>query len=440
MSINEYIDKFIQNQGFIDQKVKILLAVSGGLDSMVMLHVMSSTDVEIGVATINYKLREHSDIESQMVVDYCSSQKLPLHLYECALDEQKSMISSNLQEKARNIRYEYFDHILKENGYTHLMTAHHRDDTIEGLFLSINRGSGLDGISVMKEVKGHLLRPLLNFSKSELLEYANLHEVSYEEDESNAGNQYDRNYIRNEIIPKIEMRFPFFRSSAHLSLSNLTNAASLLNHLVELSKDKYLEENEDGITIKCLDQIKDFPGARTYLFKLISQYGYNAVQSDEILESESTGALWKSASHVATKYHDKLIVKNICSSEFDDIVISHSGIFEMYNGHKLEISKQKKVLFEKSKSIEYIDGDLVQYPLTVRRWKHGDRMCPLGMKGNSKKIQDILTDEKINRLDKEKCLVLCSRDKIIWLMNIRLDNRFKVKKETTSFMKLQYKF
>lgn len=439
MSINEYIDKFIQNHWLNTSKVKILLAVSGGLDSMVLLHVLSQSEVNFGVATINYKLREKANVETQLVIDFCKKQEIDHHLHICSPEEQKVMKLSNLQEKARKIRYNFFESLIINKGYTHLMTAHHSDDILEGLFLSLNRGSGLRGMSPMQEVSNNLLRPLLRFSKEQLENYSFSHSVPFEEDESNKTNDYDRNYIRNEIIPRLEKRLPSFKKSASQSLEHLSNANQLLQHFIKNAKNELVSMTNDEVVIKDISKIKNTPGSKTLLYSLISPYGFNSNHCQEILESQSTGALWNTQEYRAIIQSNDLIINKVDENSNPFQLIEGEGKHELARGTHLEIKRVKKVLFEKSKNIEYIDGQLIKFPLTLRSWRPGDRMYPYGMNGQSKKIKDILTGAKINRLDKEKCMVLCSDDKIVWLVNIRLDDRFKVSKHSKSFLKLHYK-
>lgn len=438
MSINGYIRKFIQKEKLNSQKVKLLLAVSGGLDSMVLLHLMHHSGVELGVATVNYKLRSHADVECECVVTYCEKHTIPHFLYSCIVTEQEDLKKSNLQEKARDIRYSFFQEVMSKNYFTHLMTAHHADDVIEGFLLALNRGSGLDGLSPMAESESGILRPLLKFTKKELHEYALSHDLRYEEDESNLTNDYDRNYLRNEIIPAIEDRFSSFKKSALHSTENIADSKRLLDYLVHEQKNHFIKRSEEGIEITNIHKIREIPGRTTLLLMFIKEFGYNGTQCAEMLESNITGAIWQSNDYMATLHENSIIIRPLKGDELLPLVINGLGEYNIDNSSKLIIKKVDEVLFEKSKNIEYVDGTNLKFPLTMRRWEPGDKMKPIGMNGQSKKIQDLLTDAKINRLDKKKSMLLCSNDKVVWLVNIRLDDRFKVDRDTSNYIKLQY--
>ena len=437
MSINDYIGKFIQKEELLSTKTKVLLAVSGGVDSMVMLHLMSGSDTKIGVATINYKLRDESDQESKLVAKYCNQYDIPFHPYIVSEGEKSNLKSGNLQSKARDIRYNFFDTLMINYGYTHIMTAHHKDDKIEGFFLSLLRGAGLDGLTNLVESKGQLLRPFLKHNKSELLSFANTHSIPYMNDKSNFENDYDRNFVRNDVLPIIERRFAEYGNSISQSIDHLTDANALLQHLVNEKKNAYLSKDQRYIMLHHFSSIKTIPGAITFLHMIIKKYGFNSTQVRDMLSSEETGALFYTATYVAIIDRDRLIIRERKHELVEEATIDNFGNYTLSDGSILKIEEVKKAALNKSVHIEYFDLNKVSFPLTVRRWKSGDRFCPLGMNGRTKKVQDVLTDAKINRFEKEEVRVVMSADQIIWLVNYRMDERYKLPSVPSKILRIE---
>ena len=231
---------------------------------------------------------------------------------------------------------------MQENRYSHLMTAHHSDDIIEGFFLSLKRSSGLNGLSGMKEISGNHLRPFLTFSKKDLRIYADLHQVASEEDESNALNTYDRNFIRNEIIPKLEARFPTFKKSILSSIFHIADANQLLNHLINKEKDHYYQKNYQGCLINNIDKMIETAGAKTLLFQMVKDYGFNPAQTGEMLDFHQNSPLWVSMDYEATIHNKQLIIKRIDLRSFNEIIIKEPQNVVLPNGDILSLEVVKR--------------------------------------------------------------------------------------------------
>jgi len=435
MSLNDYICKFIQKEAILSGNKKVLLAVSGGVDSMVLLHLIMAQKIDFGVAHVNYKLRVQSDDEEKLLNCYCADRNIALHIYVASREQMDDLKSGNLQSKARTIRYSFFEKVMIEHGYTHLMTAHHMDDEIEGFFLNLFRGAGLQGLSGMVESGHQLLRPLLKITKEELLRYAQQNQVSYLQDESNFDSTYDRNFIRNEILPIVKQRFPHYQKTVSKSLENLKSTNELLNYFSQNEKIKYVSCNDKITVLDHFNELKRIPGCETFLLLIVKEFGFNRADVHDMLNAQSTGSLFISDSHEALFDRGRLLIKRRKKSEWTDITILEYGRYIISDNQFLRLEEVYSYNGEThKKNCEYFDLEKLKFPIKIRHWEPGDRFCPLGVHGQSRKVKDYLTDEKISRFEKSEIKVAESRGEIIWVLGCRMDDRFKITDETSRIL------
>jgi len=437
MSINDKVGKFIQKQGLLSTNAKVLVAVSGGVDSMVLLAVLTQLDFEIGVASVNYRLRKESDAEIELVKNYCIQKELPFYSYTSSKSEQESLKSGNLQDKARKIRYAFFDSIKEDHGYNYLLTGHHQDDSVEGFFLGLLRGAGLAGLTSLIS-KASTLRPLISCSKDDIINYAKKYDVPFMHDRSNYQNEYDRNYIRNEVIPVIEKRFLGGTSSIVKSISHLADTNKLLNYLCEKEIANYISYDDPYVRINRFSEIRNLPGNTTFLHLAIKDYGFTSSQIEDILETNTIGAMFHTDTHEALFDRDCLVLRKKVSLELETLILDGVGTYEIGKNEmiKVDIGYEKEV--SHAENVGHFCREKIKFPLVIRKWKFGDRFYPLGMKGKSKKVQDLLTDLKLSRFEKENVRVVCSDKQIIWVINHRIDERFKITEASKEIVRVQF--
>lgn len=437
MSLNEHIHKFIQKESLLSRDTKILLAVSGGVDSMVLLNLMNGFRISLGVGHVNYKLRTQSDKEEELVKEYCDEREIEIHPYVLSEVQIEALRKGNLQDKARKIRYNFFGTVMKEFSYTHIMTAHHLDDRIEGLFLGLLRSSGLHGLSGMEASEGNLLRPLLNISKEDILAYAKINGVPFLHDKTNFASFYDRNFIRNETLPKLKSRFPDYQKSIKKSLENLNDTRELLDYFIKSETIKYVRIMRNEIIIDHLERIKSMPGASTFLYLLVKKFNFNRADVSDMIKAYKVGAQFASKSHRAVLDRDRIVIRKKTEREKASFHINKFGIHKFRDNQSISMELVDSFDQEKGESCEYFDGDKISFPIEIRYWQAGDRFCPLGMNGKSKKVKYFLTDLKISRLEKEEVKVAVSEDEIVWVIGYRMDDRFKVTPQTSRILKME---
>ena len=418
----------------------ILVAASGGIDSTVLLQLLHELDYDCVVAHCNFNLRnEESDSDEQFVKELAEKYKLFFvsKSFETSLYAEKKGIS--IQMAARELRYDFFEKVRKENHCKVIATAHHADDNIETFFINLVRGTGIKGLSGIPVKAGNIVRPLLFATRNEIEQYAKLQKINWRSDSSNLLNKYTRNKLRNQILPLFDEIKPGFRN---ILLRNIEHFHDTNNLLKELLKDKLnnlVTQKKDSILVS-IEEIKSIQSGKTILYEIISNYGFNPKQIENIWQSlnSESGKMFYSKNYSLNKDRKHIIISPVEEKNqekrfyIDDATEWISEPFEMsiektswYKGD--EISHDPKLVF--------IDSALVEFPLIIRRWMPGDYFQPFGMKG-FKKLSDFFIDQKISKTEKENSWVLESSNRIIWLVGQRLDDRFKITTKTLEIFKL----
>lgn len=440
MSLSEEVVKFIEKENLFGHSDHLLVAVSGGVDSMVLLQILHNQGFKVSVAHVNYKLRDiDSDRDYELVKAYCDNNKLTFHFYPLSDEEKHNLKRGNLQEKARKIRHQWFRTLMEQHSYQYLCTAHHKNDQIETFFLNSIRGSGLVGLTSMSAIKNEIRRPLLPWFKSQITTYAHDNKIHFRTDQTNLESTYDRNYLRNEILEKVYARFE--KSKAGLAKTNeiLNDEKLLLEYLVSKSQSKWVTVQDDIVKIGPITELRKVSGTRTLLFRYLTPYGYNVSTVDDILSShEHNGALFLSDSHEAVVHDSFLFIRSKEVQKITDQSIKGTGIWETET-HMLNIRKVNHKEWSTEPNKELIDLDKVEFPLTLRSYQEGDRFYPIGMRGRSKLLSDYFVDKKLMTFDKEKVKLLCTKDQIIWVVGYRLDDRYKVTDNTTNIGEISWK-
>ncbi len=419
---------------------KFLLALSGGVDSMVLANAMLELKIPFSVAHCNYRLRDiESDKDADFIRSFCHANNLTLYLKIHPINKNNT---SNIQEIAREIRHEYFKFLMDKHHYTNVILAHHSEDRIESFMLNLSRGSGLKGLSTMHLQNQAILRPLLNTKKSELLEYAKIRGIPWREDSSNSESYYSRNYIRHHILPLFNKLNTSFIDNAKKALNHLEFAENLLKSYREIWEENHIKQTNQGIEILISNSLEDY-----FLFEYLAEKGFHANTIEDIKKNlEDTGSIFESHSQWKAYIDRGKII--LCSKWNGHEKTSEIQIFENERMIFIEDSYIKfqklelKSLIESIKNNQdnqvYFDFDKLKFPLKIRNWKAGDKMDPLGMNGQMKKIQDILSNRKVSRIQKEKTYVVESNEKIIWLVNHCISESVKVTANTDFIYSMNY--
>lgn len=427
--------EYIEENHLIKNQNLILLGVSGGIDSVVMLHLFQKTGLRFAVAHCNFQLRGNdANADEQLVEQLANDCNVPYHAILFNTKAYANRYGISIQMAARQLRYQWFDDLCAKHNYQAVAIAHNSDDVIETLFINLARGTGIHGITGIKTKQGNIIRPLLFASRQMIEDYCNKHNLVFREDSSNKETKYSRNKIRHRIIPEFEQINPNFRKNILQNINHFADAEMIYKTEIENKRKQCLLIKENRILIK-IDKIKDLHPLQTYLFEFLQPYGFdNKITNSigEALHSES-GKRFYSDTHQLIKDRKHLIIEPITEN-------NDKKEKEIQNSTKKIIIGQYQLTFEKmewkNKSVPlckpneaYIDYNKLQFPLTVRYWQAGDFFLPLGMT-KRKKLSDFFIDQKINILDKAKTPVLCSGKDIVWVINNRIDNRFKITPET----------
>jgi tRNA(Ile)-lysidine synthase len=417
-----------------------LLAVSGGVDSMSMIHLFYEAGLTFGVAHCNFSLRgEESNLDHQLVKMYCKQLKIPFH--EMVFDTQKVSDEQHLsiQETARNLRYNWFHKLLQENCYDYVATAHHRDDNVETVLFNLIRGTGIKGLKGIPFQNNSIIRPLLFADKESLIQYAKLNQIPYRNDSSNAKNTYSRNKIRNEVIPLLkDVNIEAVKHIHQLSEHSYA-ISSIIDQHIEQLRSQIVEQQSSQIVIDCSSIVNNKLIA-FYLYELLLPYNYNATQITAIcnsLKSSKTGSQFFSKNHTATINRSKIIVQQTTALTATSITLEKDDYTEFRIGLNTFIATIEPMQNgqEYEPGILYLDAALLSFPLTIRRWENGDSFSPLGMKGK-KKISDFLIDKKVSLPDKENTFVIISNNTLIAVLNHQIDDSMKATKSTEYILRI----
>ena len=417
---------------------RILLAVSGGVDSMVMLDLFLKSGIEVGVAHCNFQLRGNDSLEDEeFVTEIAMKTATPLYMVRFHTSEYAQANGLSIQMAARQLRYDWFERIRKEHDYNFIATAHHKDDVLEGFFLNLLRKTGIGGLHGIRPKSNYLIRPMLFASKAEILQYAENQKIMYREDCTNQDDHYLRNYIRHHIIPAFKQLKSNFADTLSDSISIISKQELVYkNHIQEVAKS-LINNTLQGVELS-IEAIKKLPFPDVYLFEILSLFGYNESQIVAIVQclDEKEEKIFYSASHQLLKGRKSLIVKLIENEIPQEIIIEKPDCkLFMQCGITIEIVPNlPNFPFENNPNTAYFDLDKLTFPLVLRTWKQGDFFFPFSGKGK-KKISDLFTDAKLNSLEKKNAKLLCNSNKdIVWVVGMRSDNRYKVTEKTKKIL------
>jgi tRNA(Ile)-lysidine synthase len=412
---------------------KCILACSGGLDSVVLAHLFNVAGVDFDIAHCNFQLRgSESDGDEQFVRTLAISLTKKIHVTKFDTNSYVLNNKVNIQVAARELRYAWFAEIMQDNVIDTLVTAHHADDNLETFVINLSRGTGIEGLTGIPEKTDTISRPLLPFSRTQILEYAEAENLTWREDKSNNDTKYLRNKIRQEIIPLLKELHPTFLDNFNMTSSYLSDSNQLLNNHVELLRSRCFESTADGIRISIAELMVLRP-LKGYLHALLKNYGFTAWDDIEKLLKGISGKEVRSKTHRLLKDREYLLLAEL-KAENDAQYVIQEGQSEVETPFYMNITEVVE-LIEVGKNILYLDKVTLNYPLTVRKWEKGDYFYPFGMSGK-KKLSKYFKDEKIDVLSKEKQWLLCSGDAIVWVIGKRADQRFSVTAKTKQILKL----
>ena len=416
------------------EKGKCLLTISGGIDSVVLAYLCKSSQLHFSLAHCNFNLRgEESDADEVFIKQLAEQLEVEVFTqsFQTELYAKDHQLSTQLA--ARELRYRWFYELAEEKAFDYILTAHHVNDSLETYLLNTTRGTGLNGLTGIPEVNGKIVRPLLSFSREQIQQYAQEHEIEWREDSSNASDKYFRNKIRHHIIPQLTEENSNLLQSFQQTQQNLQDAANLLEDYTTILFSRLVEEINGKYFLNVHD-LKQTPHTKAVLFQLLNSFGFTEWNDVYQLLEAQTGKQVFSKTHRLVRDREVLILDEFLKNSEEIIAIEKEQTTIEWEDKKISVENVKEMQ-EFSQNIAYLPAQKIKYPLILRKWKAGDRFQPFGMKGK-KKLSDFLKDEKLSPLEKENTWVLISDKKIAWVVGHRTDERFKIEPNTTTILKL----
>jgi tRNA(Ile)-lysidine synthase len=445
MNLPEYFKNYISKNNLFQQKDKLLLAVSGGIDSVVLCELCKQDKFNFVIAHCNFQLRgEESEQDEQFVKELGGKYSVEVLVKRFDTEKYAKDNKVSIQVAARKLRYAWFNELLTPNSGlqtpNYLLTAHHLDDNIETMLMNLFKGTGISGLRGMLPKQGKIVRPLLFAKKDELLAFARENDLKWVEDSSNESDKYSRNYIRHQLVPLIEKIYPEAENNLADNFQRFRDTEELYKQAIELHKQKLVEQKGNEFHIPVL-KLKKLSPVHTIVYEIVKDFGFHPAQVNEIISlvDSETGKYVASSSHRVIKNRNWLIIAPVATEEAGNILIE-KGVKQVQfavGGLQLDSISARDCQLPTANSIALFDENEIKFPLLLRQWKQGDYFYPLGMK-KKKKLARFFIDQKLSKTEKEKVWVLEMDKKIIWVMGHRIDDRFKVMEKTKKSLKITF--
>ena len=416
-----------------------VIAISGGVDSVVLAHLYSKMNLNFALAHCNFNLRgEESNADEDFVLELADQFDVEVFVQNFDTQAYADENKRSIQMAARELRYDWFNELAQQLEFDYILTAHHADDNLETFLINFTRGTGLNGLTGIPMVNEMVIRPLLPFSRALIETYATENNISWREDSSNATRKYLRNKLRHEVVPILKEINPQLLDSFQNTIDNLNDTSDIVEESLDaVLKRAIVTINNDGITLKA-SQFKKLNNPKAYLFEMFKDYGFTQWNDILRLLDAESGKHVLSNSHRLIKHREYLILTDLKSLINETVTLSaddvQNGILETPIGQFT--FEDVESISKTSKNTIYVDKYKLSFPLELRLWKEGDSFHPLGMSGR-KKISKYLKDEKLSLVEKENIWVLTSNNELVWVVGRRGDSRFCVNPKTDSILKIE---
>ncbi len=440
----ELLQEFLQynkNKNLFQTKDKLLLAVSGGVDSVVLCALCKQAGYDFAIAHCNFKLRgAASDRDEKFVQQLAASYNVVFYVKNFDTATIAATTKKSIEETARELRYNWFETLCAENTFQYILTAHHTDDNIETVMMHFFRGTGIKGLRGIVPKQGKIVRPLLFARKNELEDFTKSNQLSFVTDHTNAENDYTRNYFRNTILPMVSECYPEAKENILKNIQRFTEIEKLYRQALEVHIKKLVEAKGNEIHIPVLKLLKTIP-LKTVVYEIIKEYGFTAHQANEVvaLLNSETGKYIQSATHRIIKNRNWLIIAPVQNTQAKNILIEEKDNRIVFEAGELHFQKLPSLKGELSTDscVALLDVAEITFPLLLRKWKQGDYFYPLGMQ-KKKKLNRFLTDIKLSLPQKENTWVIEMNKKIVWIVGKRIDDRFKVTASAINLLQINY--
>ena len=412
---------------------RFFIAVSGGIDSMVLVDLFLKLEYEFSILHCNFQLRgEESEAETQFLRDFCKANQIHYIFRYFDTNQYAEVHKLSTQLAARELRYNWFQEKLNKNKFQYLLTAHHADDNLETFIINLSRRSGLEGLTGIPKQNDYIIRPLLPFTRDEILGYAKENKLTWKEDSSNASDKYLRNKIRHQIVPILKELHPTFLGNFQKTQEFLNESQTFIEDEVNLKYNDVVQEEENKKVIS-IEKLLELQNWKTYLYHWLKPYKFTAWNDIYDLVHAHSGKQVFSENYTLLKDRQTLLLFKLETQSESYSFSKDENTLKV----PLKIAKSKvDSISNPSKHVIFVDGDKLSFPLEIRKWNAGDVFYPSGMQGK-KKLSKFYKDEKYSLLDKENQWLLCSNNEIVWVIGKRADERFIATETTHNIIKIQ---
>jgi len=439
--LQQTIINFIENKQLFQKNTPLILAVSGGVDSIVMLDFLHQTKFNVkALAHANFQLRgEESEEDMKFVKDLAVNYDLPCFIKYFDTIQEAKQAGESIQMAARRLRYDWLKELLEETKASYILTAHHLDDNLETVLLNLIRGTGWAGLHGILPKQGNIIRPLLIFKKKELLAYAKHRELKWREDSSNAETKYKRNFLRLEVMPLLKQLNPDLENTFQQSLKKIIGVEKVFEAITQEKKDKFFEQKGKDIFIS-LKILEELTSPIEQLYVMLQEFGFSYPQIENLVQtarSESGRGVF-SQNYQIVKDRKAWVLSPLSKTFMEIISLNEEDnsyentLFSLFCEN---IKKEEDFEILPNKNIAYLDYDKLKFPLKLRQWQEGDYFQPLGMKGR-KKISDFLIDLKTPVSIKHRTFVLISGGSIVWVVGKRIAQKYAISSSTKRVFKI----
>lgn len=432
--------KYIAEEKLFTHLDKLLVGVSGGIDSVVLTHLINRLGNDFAIAHCNFNLRDaESDGDESFVKEIAESYGVNCYTVSFPTADYSMEKGISIEMAARELRYTWFEKIRKENGFDKIVVAHHLDDVLETFILNLSRGTGIRGLSGIKVISGKVIRPLLIATRAEIEQYAQENELDFRFDSSNDDLHYRRNKVRHQVLPLLEEMNPSFRANLHRTIQNLAVTEKVYLDRIEEIRKLIVKPERNWTTLDKGKLLLQQP-FKVYLFEMVKPYGFNAATSDQIADSLNSisGNQFFSPTHRLIVDREKLIITPIEPTNMELYYVERDQDM-VYDPFEMKITIETHLpgyKIPRENHIAVFDLDKINFPLVIRKWQQGEYFRPLGM-SDFKKVSNYFIDEKFSIPEKENTWVIASDNKILWIVGHRIDDRFKVTKETSEVLRME---
>jgi tRNA(Ile)-lysidine synthase len=425
------VNEYISHHNLLTKQSKVLVGLSGGPDSMALIHILIQLGYNCIAGHCNFHLRgENSNSDAAFVNRWCAENDIPLFTIDFDTESYATSKKISIEMAARELRYDWFEKIRLEQNATSIGIAHHKDDSVETILINLIRGTGIKGLTGIPITNKYVVRPLLDVSRSEIMEYLSLNEVPYVIDNTNEEEIYTRNTLRLKVLPTLEKINPSVKNSIVTTANNLKEVEKIYDAYIQYAIATVLQDNLIDIA-----KLQQTYSHQSVLFEILSPLGFTPSVIEDIANNLDSipGKIYLANSYRLLKDREHLVISkhNPTGDEVKEYLIYPDTVNSVLPINiKIESENYTPDFkIQKNRSILHVDSDKLNFPLVLRKWRKADWFVPFGMKGK-KKLSDFFTDNKFTLFEKEETWILISGDDIVWIVNHRADNRFKVNSTT----------